>query len=136
MATLLAHIRVKSRREDEFEALARELYRHTHETEPGMLRYEYWRGAEKGLYYSLLSFESFDAFLAHQLSDHHEEASPRIAEMCETLSLEWVDPVPGAAEAPSTEMRPLPDDADEKAALYHQVFAAKVQPWWRRDDGG
>ena len=78
-------------------------------------------------------FEDFDAFLRHQTSDHHEEASPRIGEICEDVKLEWVDPVPEAADAPPTEMQPLPEGADEKTALYHRVFAAKVQPWWRSE---
>ncbi len=133
MATLLAHIRVKPGCESEFEEIARTLHRDTHANETGCLRYEYWRGAEPRLYYSLLSFEDYDAFLRHQTSDHHEEASPRIAEVCEDVKLEWVDPVPGAADSPPTEMQPLPEGADEKTALYHRVFAAQVQDWWRSE---
>jgi len=132
MATLLVHIHVKPGHESEFEEIARELHRATHAHDAGCVRYEYWRGAEPGLYYSLLSFESFDAFLRHQVSDHHEEASPRIGEICRDLKLEWVDPVPGADDAPPTEMQPLPDGAGEKTELYHRIFAATVQDWWRR----
>lgn len=131
MATLLVHIHVKRDHEQEFEEIARRLHHATHAGDPGVLRYEYWRGADRGLYYSLLSFEDFDAFLTHQLSDHHEQESSRIGEICEALKLEWLDPVPGAASAPPTEMRPLPDGADEKRALYHRIFAATVQDWWR-----
>jgi len=132
MATLLAHIQVKEGRAAEFEAIAADLYRETHAHEPACLRYEYWRGAEPGQYYSLLSFEDFHAFLRHQVSDHHETASPRIGDTCETVRLEWVDPLAEASELPATEMQELPDDADEKTTLYHRVFAAVVQEWWPR----
>lgn len=132
MATLLVHIMVKEGRESEFEAIAAELYRATHAHDTGCLRYEYWRGAERGLYYSLLSFEDHAAFLRHQLSHHHEAASPRIGELCRTLKLEWVDPLPGASPLPATAMQPLPKGASEKAELYHRIFAAVVQDWWPR----
>ena len=82
--------------------------------------------------YSLLAFQDFHAFLRHQVSEHHEAASPRIGDTCETVRLEWVDPLAQASELPPTEMQALPDGADEKAKLYHQVFAAVVQEWWPR----
>jgi quinol monooxygenase YgiN len=112
--------------------MAAELHRETWAHDTGCLRYEYWRGADRRLYYSLLSFEDHAAFLRHQTSEHHEAASPRIGALCETLKLEWVDPLPDASPLPATEMQPLPDDADEKTALYHGIFAATVQDWWPR----
>jgi quinol monooxygenase YgiN len=132
MATLLAHIQVKKGREAEFEAIAADLYRETHAHEPACLRYEYWRGAERGHYYSLLSFQDFDAFLRHQLSDHHEQASPRIGDTCESVRLEWVDPIAESSGLPPTRMQPLPGGADEKTTRYHRVFAAVVPEWWPR----
>jgi quinol monooxygenase YgiN len=132
MATLLAHIRVKEGREAEFEAIAAELYRDTLAQDSGCLRYEYWRGADRGLYYALLSFQDFHAFLRHQVSDHHEAASPRIGDSCETVELEWVDPIPTCSPLPPTKMQELPDDADEKTTLYHRIFAAVMQEWWPR----
>ena len=33
---------------------------------------------------------------------------------------------------PAAEMQALPDGADEKTTLYHEVFAAVVQEWWPR----
>jgi len=132
MATLLVHIIVKEGREAEFEAIAAELHRATHAHDTGCLRYEYWRGAERGLYYSLLSFEDHAAFLRHQLSDHHEAAAPRIGELCETLRLEWVDPLPDASPLPPTRMQALPDEADDRTKRYHRLFAATVQAWWPR----
>lgn len=132
MATLLAQIQVKAGREAEFEEIAAELHRTTHAKEPGCLRYEYWRGTEPGKYYSLLSFEDFHAFLRHQVSDHHEEASPRIGEVCEAVQLEWVDPVAESSPLPATAMQDLPEGADEKTRLYHKVFAASVEEWWPR----
>ncbi len=130
MATLLAHIQVKPGREAEFEAIAAELYRDSHEKEPGILRYEYWRGAKPGSYYSLLSFDDFHGFLRHQVSAHHEAASPRIGETCQSVRLEWVDPIRESSPLPETRMQGLPAGADAKTTKYHEVFAAIVQEWW------
>jgi quinol monooxygenase YgiN len=132
MATLLAHIRVKPGREADFEAIAAELHRATHAHDTGLLRYEYWRGADAGSYYTLLAFSDFHAFLRHQVSDHHELAGPKIGEVCADVKLEWIDPIPESSPLPRTRMQPLPADADEKATLYHGVFAAKIQDWWPR----
>ena len=131
MVTLLAHIRVKEGREAEFEAIAAKLYTDTHRSETGCLRYEYWRGAEPGLYYSLLAFDDFHGFLRHQVSDHHEEASPAIQDVCLDVKLEWEDTMGESSPLPATRMQALPEGADEKTALYHKLFAAVVQDWWK-----
>jgi len=130
MATILAHIRVHDAREADFEALVRELHRGT-SAEPGKRHYEYWRSAEPSLYYCLLAFDDFHAFLAHQTSDHHEAASPKLGELIAKMRLEWVDPVQGASELPSTEMQELPAGADELTTRYHRLFAATLQDWWQ-----
>src|SRR6476619_771592 len=65
MATLLAHITVKPGSEAQFERIAAEMYRRTHADEADPRRYEYWRGAERGTYYCLESFEDYLGFLAH-----------------------------------------------------------------------
>jgi quinol monooxygenase YgiN len=72
MATILAHITVQDGKEKEFEEVLHRLWRSTHEHEDHVLRYEYWRGAEKNQYYGLLSFNDYNGFLEHQTSDHHE----------------------------------------------------------------
>ena len=130
MATILAHIRVHGGRERDFEAIARELHRRTHERETGARHYEYWRGAEPGLYYCLLAFDDFHAFLAHQTSDHHESASPKLGELIRDMKLEWVDPVDAASKLPATNMQQLPEGADDLTRRYHRIFAAQVQQWW------
>ena len=130
MATLLAHIQVKPGSEAEFEAIAAKLYRDTHRKETGCQRYEYWRGAEPGFYYSLLSFDDFHGFLRHQVSDHHEAASPGIKEICLSVKLEWVDPIGDSSPLPPTRMQVLPEGADKKMTLYHELFAAVTQEWW------
>jgi quinol monooxygenase YgiN len=139
MATILAHIRVHEGRERDFEAAARALFDATHAAEAGVRQYEYWRGAEPGLYHCLLAFDDFHAFLAHQTSDHHERAAPQLAALIRDMELEWVDPVPGASRLPPTRMQDLPGGADELTARYHQLFAARVQTWWEAlraaDDG-
>jgi quinol monooxygenase YgiN len=80
MATLLAHITVKPGCEAQFEEIARTLYERTHAAEADVVRYEYWRGAAPGTYYTLLGFTDHRAFIAHQTSDHHESASPAICD--------------------------------------------------------
>ena len=130
MATLLAHITVRPGAEAEFEALARALYERTHATETGVLRYEYWRGADERSYYTLLSFADHRAFIAHQTSDHHESASPELGRLIESLRLEWLDPIAGASELPATEMQPVPEGADDLTASYTDRFAAIIALWW------
>jgi quinol monooxygenase YgiN len=137
LATLLAHIQIHPGREAEFEALARELHRET-AREPGKRHYEYWRSATPGLYYCLLAFDDFHAFLAHQTSDHHEHASPRLGELIAKMRLEWVDPVQGASDLPPSRAQPLPSDADDLTTRYHALFAPTLQDWWeplRAGDG-
>jgi quinol monooxygenase YgiN len=132
MATILAHIHVHTGREHEFETVAARLHGETHARETGVRHYEYWRGAEPGLYYCLLAFDDFHAFLEHQTSAHHEAASPRLGELIREMRLEWVDPVAGASGLPPTRMQALPPDADPLTARYHRAFAVKLQDWWER----
>lgn len=129
MATILAHIQIHPGMESDFEALVKELFAGTAE-EPAKRHYEYWRGAEPGLYYCLLAFDDFHGFLSHQTSDHHEKASPELGKLIAKMRLEWVDPVQGASELPPTAMQDLPADADELTARYHELFAATMQDWW------
>ena len=130
MATILAHLQVKPGAEARFEQIARDLYAGTHAHEPGVRRYEYWRGAEPGSYYTLLSFDDHRTFIAHQTSEHHEAASPRLGEVLSGIRLEWVDPIAGAADLPATEHQDAPADADDLTRRYTDRFAAQVAAWW------
>lgn len=130
MASILAHITVVEGAEQRFERIAAELFRTTHDTEQGVRRYEYWRGARPRHYYSLLAFDDFQTFIQHQTSDHHEHASPELREVIESIRLEWLDPVPGASDLPPTAMQDAPPDASELQALYTQRFAAQIASWW------
>jgi quinol monooxygenase YgiN len=130
MATLLAHITVKPGCESRFESVARTLYDATHANETGMLRYEYWRGADDRTYYTLLSFDDHRAFITHQTSEHHEEASPTIGELVESLRLEWVDPIEGASSLPATDMQQALPDADALVVEYTDRYAAHIAAWW------
>lgn len=130
MATLLAHITVRPGSEAEFEALVRALYERTHATETGVLRYEYWRGADERSYYTLLSFVDHRAFITHQTSEHHESASPQLGRLIEHLRLEWLDPIADASALPATEMQPVPEGADDLTVAYTDRFAAIIAPWW------
>jgi quinol monooxygenase YgiN len=129
MATFLAHITVKPGRETDFEGIVTALYRATHDREPGVRRYEYWRGSGDRTYYTHASFEDWRAFLDHQTSDHHEAAGPELKEVIESIRLEWVDPLSTSSPLGATDMQPLPDGASQLAAKYQERFAVDGQ-WW------
>ena len=130
MATVLVHIRVRPGAEQEFEKLSKSMYLQTHRDEKNVRRYEYWRGAQVGHYYTLISFDNFDDFLAHQTSAHHEAASPALRKVIDTLELEWVDPIADASPLKPSDMSPLRDDAEELAKRYYERFAIDVKDWW------
>jgi hypothetical protein len=98
-------------------------------------RYEYWRGAEEGTYYTLESFDDYNGFLRHQASPHHEGFGPQFGEMIETIRLEWVDAIEGAAPLVPTAAVALPDDATDVMRAYAQRQALQVQAWWERMRG-
>ena len=130
MATFLAHITVKPGYEADFEAIVAALYVASHTAEPGLRRYEYWRGADPRTYYTHASFDDFGAFLDHQVSDHHESALPKLTEVVESIRLEWVDPIVSASPLVPTDTCPLTDGASEVLARYHDRYAAEIQDWW------
>ncbi len=130
MATILAHLTIKPGSEERFEEIARELHDGTHELETKVLRYEYWRGDKPRTYYTLLSFDDHRAFIEHQVSDHHELASPLLGEVCESIRLEWVDPIQESSPLPPTNAQDAPADADELTATYAERYAARVADWW------
>jgi len=130
MATLLVHIRVRPGGEARFEELARRLYADSHANERDVRRYEYWRGAEPGTYYTLESFDEYGGFLTHQTSPHHEQAGPELREVIEEIRLEWVDPLGAASPLTPTDMSELPAGASDLERDYHQRYAATVQSWW------
>ena len=130
MATILAHLTIKAGCESRFEEIARDLYDGTHANETKVLRYEYWRGAEPRTYYTLLSFDDHQAFIEHQVSDHHETASPLLGEVCEAIRLEWVDPIQTSSDLPSTNAQDAPAGADALTTTYTERYAAQVADWW------
>lgn len=127
---MLAQITVREGREADFEDIARTLYAASHASEPGLRYYEYWRGSEPRTYYTLLAFDDHRAFIEHQTSDHHEEASPRFGDVMEAFRLEFVDPIAGASPLPPTEHQAAPDGADDLTVKYTDRFAAQVADWW------
>lgn len=130
MATLLAHITVKPGQEAAFEAVCRTLHAHSHAKDPGLLRYEYWRSTTPRLYYALLAFEDYRAFMVHQTSDHHEAAVPELGKTIETLRLEWIDPLPGGSDLPPTREQALAPDASPLARRYGESIPVEVAQWW------
>ncbi len=134
MSSLLTHIRVKSEMIGRWEEIARDLVAKTRSEEPGMIRYEYWRGSEPGVYYALLSFRSYADFCVHQASDYHEGYMSEFAEMFDAISLEWIDPVQdGGAASPPTGEGVLAADAPEPLRAMAERYPAAVAGWWRMD---
>ena len=127
---MLAHITVMPGTEETWEAICRRIHAATHATEPRMLRYEYWRGQEPRTYYCSLAFEDHQAFIVHQVSDHHEDESPRIRDCIESFRLEFLDPVDGASDLPPTAHQEAPEGADELTKKYTERFRAEAADWW------
>jgi quinol monooxygenase YgiN len=120
MATILAHITVQEGKEKEFEEVLHRLWRSTHEHEDHVLRYEYWRGAEKNQY----------GFLEHQTSDHHETDAKLLTHLFTDFRVEWIDPISTASPLPETNMQPLIADASDLWKAYHERMPAAVATWW------
>jgi len=130
MTTILAHIRIHRGAEDRFEAIARQLYRATHDRESGVMDYQYWRGHEPGTYYALLAFTDHRSFIAHQLSPHHDDATPALRGVIAEMRLEWVDPVAGASPWGPTAHQPPAADVGDDVIAATELFAARVADWW------
>lgn len=131
MSTLLAKIQIHPDKEAGFEELMRYMYRQTHDTEGGVLRYEYWRGRETGMYYCLLSFTDNLAFWRHQASDHHEGQIQRFQECIADLDLEIVDPVRGASPLPVTQAGKVPAGESQAVREQSEQFPMEEVVWWR-----
>ena len=130
MATLLCHIEINAGKEQEFEAVMKEMYRRTHAEEPNCVRYEYFRGAKPNFYYALLSFTDRFAFLQHQVSDYHEGYD--FAAMIKSLEMEWLDPVTDASPLIPTESTDLPNNASEVIKTAAETYVINVQSWWQK----
>lgn len=131
MPTLLTHILVKPDAVPRWEDILRVLVRRTHAEEPAMRRYEYWRGAEPGRYYALLSYPTAADFYAHQASDYHDDYLDDFATMFAEMRLEWIDPVGnGGSGLPATRDDPLPVDTPAKIADQRDLYPILVADWW------
>lgn len=130
MATILAHLRIKPGREQEFEQTAQAMFESSHGREPALKRYEYWRSQRVGEYYCLLAFDNFLGFMTHQSSAHHEAAAAPLMEVIAELRLEWIDPVQGASPLPATREQSLPADASELVRRYAELMPVVMADWW------
>ena len=88
MSTLLAHIKIVEGHEEKFENISRELYEKTHSNEDSVIHYDYWRGREKGSYYTLLAYPTYlDFLITHQISDHMRQLLVIMVILSRTLIL-------------------------------------------------
>ena len=131
MATVLITLKIKEGMEARYEEIQKDLYEKTHSIEKDVLRYEMWRGTEPRSYYCLLSFPDYNTFMInHQISPHHEDATPPLMEVIEEEGIEWVDPIQGASPLPPTNEQDLPADAPELARTYGEMLKVVAPNWW------
>ncbi len=130
MSTLLAKIQIHAGQEKEFEEVMAYMYRQTHDTEDGVLRYEYWRGSEPGFYYCLLSFKDALTFWRHQASDHHEGEMARFARCIADLDLEVIDPVQQASPLPPTEEGMIDETESDAVKVAGSTYPIAIKAWW------
>lgn len=131
MSTLLAKIQIHPGKEADFEQLMAYMYSQTHETERDVLRYEYWRGRQAGMYYCLLSFTDNTAFWRHQASDHHEGEMQQFQDCIAELDLEIVDPVQRASPLPPTRAGEIAAEEPDTVRQQAQQFPIEEAPWWQ-----
>lgn len=129
MATLLARVTVKPDMEDHWEGIAHTVFSATHENEPAVRRYEYFRGTAPRTYYVLLSFDDFDGFMTHQVADYHHNAG--FGDCFEDFSLEWLDPIQGASDdlVPS-QTSGTPKAGDDLWNAYVENHSDPTPDWW------
>jgi hypothetical protein len=131
MATMLIRLKIKPGCESRFEEIQTDLYKKTLSLEKDVLCYEFWRGQTPGSYYCILSFKDYHSFiLHHQISAHHEAATPSLLAVFDEVDVEWVDPIQGASAFPPTNPQSLPADAPELARNYAQSFNLACADWW------
>lgn len=130
MATILAHIVIKAGKEDEFESIAATLHEASHATETRLRAYGYWRAQSPRTYYTLLAFDDYLGFMAHQTSDHHEAVAVELRGCIESMSLEWVDPIEGASTLVASNPQDLSDDASPLVVRYAEMLPVRVADWW------
>jgi quinol monooxygenase YgiN len=131
MATILARVTVRPGCSEQFEQVARELYERSHAAEPGLQRYEYARGHDERSYYTMFAFDGYHDFLAHQASPHHVAATPALRDLIESISLEWLDPVPGASPlSPTARTAPDPAGLDQAMREHAGRHPMVVAGWW------
>lgn len=129
MTTLLAKAIVKPGMENQWEELARAVFPPTHEHEDGCKHYEYWRGSDPRTYYVLLAFDDFDAFMSHQVADHHHDQG--FANYFDEFTLEFVDPIQGASTlGPSETGGQERPDATEVWNTYVRNHSKPTPEWW------
>lgn len=138
MILLLAHISVVAGREAAFEALARELATATVARETGVRRYEYTRLAEPSRYLATLAFDDYEAFIAHQASEHHFVIAGAMRDIIANIELERVELVPGCSPlAEPFEVTPIRSliDVDgetlaDRSAQYRNRYPLAPSQWW------
>jgi quinol monooxygenase YgiN len=129
VSTLLAHVKIKHGLEDHWEGIAQRVFSATHDNEEGCVRYEYWRGSEPRTYYVLLSFQSFDDFMTHQVADYHHNTDFR--DCFEDFNLEWVDPIENASPLIQSETSgETKEDRGEVWNNYVRNHSSEIPAWW------
>ncbi len=67
--------------------------------------------------------------LAH-ITAHHVSSSPHLGDVCESIRLEWVDPIADASPLPETNLQAPPIAAGELTLKYTRLHAPAIADWW------
>ena len=128
MAIVMAHLKIFDGKEAEFEAIQKSLWAETWKHEPEVLRYEHYRGKEKGRYYAILAFKDFAGFINHQTAPYHE--APDWENILEHVVLEWLDPIQGSNDLGPSREQDLGTDLSERERFYVERYMFRREPWW------
>ena len=132
MITLLSIATALPGREAEHLSNIREVWELTHAHEPGVVRYEHYRGQSPNQFFSLLVFRDFDAFLQHQLADYHHNRD--WLGPLETQDFQILDPISGANDLEPTQVPALESHVDELRQFYAAMLPGHRPQWWDEEE--
>jgi hypothetical protein len=128
MITLLSTQTVIAGREAEHMATLRGLWEKTWSNEPGVVRYEHYRGQRPRQYYSLLAFRDFEAFLQHQLADYHHGVD--LLATLEAQDFQVLDPLLGANSLEASRIPAIESHMDALRRYYAEMLPNGRPGWW------
>lgn len=130
MLGVLATVTVRSGRDADFEALARQIWAATHALETGVHRYEYSRAEQQGVYFVSMLFDDYEAFLVHQASPHHTDLAGQMRDIYERIDLQFTQPLDGGFGVPDHGAPTGVTISAELQAKYRERYPEPHPDWW------